>query len=161
MSRRHVIGSILLGLLAFAIDRGQKFLQVEVLHWRGGESVPVAPFLDYVLVWNTGVSYSLFNTLPPILLGVVAVVAMLALAVWWWRTGEPLVRFGLALCLGGALSNAVDRWLYGAVADFFYFHWQDWSFYVFNLADGAITLGVLLLILDLSGLVRRKPVETQ
>jgi lipoprotein signal peptidase len=54
------------------------------------------------------------------------------------------------LVIGGALSNALDRLLYGAVADFFHFHWQDWSFYIFNLADMAITVGVLLLILDSS-----------
>ncbi len=59
-------------------------------------------------------------------------------------------------CIGGALSNALDRVLYGAVADFFHFHWQDLSFYIFNVADMAITLGVLLLILDLIGIGRPK-----
>jgi signal peptidase II len=59
-------------------------------------------------------------------------------------------------CIGGAASNAVDRILYGAVADFFHFHWGEWSFYIFNIADMAITLGVLLLILDLIGFGRKK-----
>jgi signal peptidase II len=58
------------------------------------------------------------------------------------------------LAIGGAVSNALDRLLYGAVADFFHFHWQDWSFYIFNLADMAITAGVLLLILDFVGIGR-------
>ena len=58
------------------------------------------------------------------------------------------------LCIGGALSNAVDRLLYGAVADFFHFHWQAWSFYIFNIADMMISFGVLLLILDLLGIGR-------
>jgi signal peptidase II len=57
---------------------------------------------------------------------------------------------GLALCLGGALSNALDRALYGAVADFFHFHWGTASFYIFNLADAAITLGVVLLFIDMA-----------
>ena len=65
----------------------------------------------------------------------------------------------LALCLGGALSNALDRLLYGAVADFFHFHWQDWSFYIFNLADMAITAGVLLLILDVLGIGRKRSIQ--
>ena len=87
--------------------------------------------------------------------------AIAALLFWWLRAPQPLVRIGLMLCIGGALSNAVDRLLYGAVADFFHFHWQGWSFYVFNLADMSITFGVLLLILDLLGFDRPKQAETQ
>ena len=152
---RH-LPSLLLGLLAFALDRGHKFLQVDLAHWRGGEIVPVTPFFDYVLVWNPGVSYGLLGDLPVWALGLVAAAAIVALAIWWWRTGEKLVRFGLMLVIGGALSNVLDRLLYGAVADFFHFYWQDWSFYIFNLADVAITLGVLLLILDVVGIGRKQ-----
>ena len=64
------------------------------------------------------------------------------------------IPMGLALCIGGALSNALDRLLYGAVADFFHFHWQHYSFYIFNIADMAITLGVILLIADMFGIGR-------
>jgi signal peptidase II len=109
-----------------------------------------------VLVWNTGVSYGLLGDLPVWALGLVAAVAVVALGIWWWRTSDTLVRFGLMLVIGGALSNALDRLLYGAVADFFHFHWQEWSFYIFNVADVAITLGVLLLILDVVGIGRRR-----
>ena len=64
---------------------------------------------------------------------------------------------GLDLTLMKDMSWAtvLDRLLYGAVADFFHFHWQDWSFYIFNLADVAITAGVLLLILDVVGIGRK------
>lgn len=173
---RH-LPSLLLGLVAFALDRIHKFVQVSAdcvgaassvcldyfnapaglasSGWRGGEIVPVTPFFDYVLVWNTGVSYSLLDGVPPIALGLVAAVAIIALAIWWWRTGDKLTRLGLMLVIGGAVSNALDRLLYGAVADFFHFHWQDWSFYIFNLADVAITAGVLLLILDVVGIGRK------
>lgn len=157
MTRPYLIPSLLVGILAFVLDRGQKFLQVNVGGWQGGESVSVTPFFDYVLVWNTGISYGLLGELPVWVLGLVAAIAIVALAVWWWRTSDALVRFGLMLIIGGALSNALDRVLYGAVADFFYFHWQSWSFYIFNIADAAITLGVVLLILDVLGIGRRKP----
>ena len=73
-----------------------------------------------------------------------------------WKATHPLVQIGLMLCIGGALSNAVDRLLYGAVADFFHFPWQQYSFYIFNLADVAITFGVLLLILDVVGIGRKQ-----
>ena len=157
MTRLHLVPSLLAGLAAFALDRGHKLLQVDFSGWRGGEIVRVTDFFDYVLVWNTGVSYGLLGDLPVWVLGLVAATAILALGIWWWRTGEALIRFGLMLVIGGALSNALDRLLYGAVADFFHFHWQDWSFYIFNVADMAITAGVLLLVLDMVGIGRRKP----
>ena len=156
LTRPFLISSILLGLFAFALDRVHKFVQIDMLGWRGGEFVPVTSFFDYVLVWNPGVSYGLLNNLPVWMLGIIAIIAVAALAIWWSRTGDPMVRFGLMLAIGGALSNALDRVLYGAVADFFHFHWGEWSFYIFNIADVAITLGVLLLLLDFIGIGRRK-----
>lgn len=174
---RH-LPSLLAGLVAFGLDRIHKFVQVSAecigaassvcldyfnspaepagAGWHGGEVVRVTDFLDYVLVWNTGVSYGLLGDLPVWALGLVAAIAIVALGIWWWRTPDMLVRFGLMLVIGGALSNALDRLLYGAVADFFHFHWQDWSFYIFNVADVAITLGVLLLILDVLGIGRKR-----
>lgn len=153
--------SLLFGLAAFALDRLHKFWQIDVQGWRGGEFVPVTGFFDYVLVWNTGVSYGLLGDLPLILLGALIAIAIVALTVWWWRADHILVRIGLMFCIGGALSNALDRLLYGAVADFFHFHWQQYSFYIFNLADVAISFGVLLLILDLVGFGRpRRAVDT-
>ena len=105
-------------------------------------------------MWNTGISYGLFEGMPAWTLGIVMLVAIAALSVWWLRADSALVRMGLAFCIGGALSNALDRLLYGAVADFFHLHWGEWSFYIFNIADVAITLGVILLIVDLVGLGR-------
>ena len=149
--------SLTLLALAFGLDRLHKYFQIEMQGWRGGEAARVTDFFDYVLVWNTGVSYGMLGDSPLWVLGIVIVVATLALAVWWWRSPQLLVRAGLALCIGGALSNAVDRLLYGAVADFFHFHWQAYSFYIFNIADVAITVGVLLLVLDIVQIRRDKP----
>jgi signal peptidase II len=163
--------SLTMAILAFGIDRAHKAFQVSadciaigaapcvevftsyvpfaMSDWRGGEVLRVTDFFDYVLVWNTGISYGLFDRLPVWGLGVVMAVAILALAIWWVRADSALIRIGLALAIGGALSNALDRLLYGAVADFFHLHWGTWSFYIFNLADVAITLGVILLLADL------------
>ncbi len=182
MSRNGFAFSLVLLVLAFALDRLHKFAQVSwdcvslggavcvdvlggftpesMTNWRGGEIVPVTPFFDYVLVWNTGISYGLLGSLPVWALGILMAVALVALIIWWWRANSTLVRSGLALCIGGALSNASDRLLYGAVADFFHFHWQDWSFYIFNVADAMITAGVLLLVLDVLGIGRPKTAST-
>jgi signal peptidase II len=166
--------SLMAAVLAFGLDRAHKAFQVSaeciamgaapcvqiyshfvpfsMSNWRGGEVVNVTPFFDYVLVWNTGISYGLFGSLPVWGLGLLMLVAIVALAIWWWRTDSDLTRIGLSFCIGGALSNALDRLLYGAVADFFHFHYGEWSFYIFNIADVAITVGVLLLIADLAGI---------
>ena len=168
--------SITMAILAFGLDRAHKAFQVSadciaigaatcvevftsyvpfaMTGWRGGEIVRVTDFFDYVLVWNTGISYGLFDSLPVWALGLVMLAAIVALGIWWWRADAALTRLGLALCIGGALSNAVDRLIYGAVADFFHLHWGTWSFYIFNVADVAITFGVILLIADLIGLGR-------
>ena len=168
--------SLTMAILAFGIDRAHKAFQVSseciavgaapcveiftsyvpfaMTGWRGGEIVRVTDFFDYVLVWNTGISYGLFDGLPVWVLGLVMLVAIVALGIWWVRADSGLIRLGLAFCIGGALSNAIDRLIYGAVADFFHLHWGTWSFYIFNIADVAITIGVILLIADLIGFGR-------
>ncbi|MDB5528797.1 MAG: lspA [Devosia sp.] len=174
--------SIMAAILAFGLDRAHKAFAVSadciavgaapcvdiftsyspltLTNWRGGEVVRVTDFFDYVLVWNTGISYGLLTDLPSWGLGVIMLVAVVALAIWWVRADSSLIRLGLAFCIGGALSNGLDRLIYGAVADFFHFHLGANSFYIFNVADMAITLGVILLLLDLFGVGRVRPAKT-
>lgn len=148
LARQGVGLSLFLAILVFALDRGHKYVQIEMAGWRGGEVVPVTGFFDYMLLWNTGISYGLLDALPVEALLALMAVAMVFLLWWWWRADTRLARYGLALCIGGAASHIIDRWVYGAVPDFFHFHWGDWSFYVFNISDTVITIGVGLLILD-------------
>ena len=118
-------------------------------------TVRLAPFVDLVLVWNTGISYGLFPQAGPLgqwaLLGV-KTVAVLLLWIWLARAGSRLTALALGLIIGGAVGNAIDRVAYGAVADFVLFHvtTAGWSFrwYVFNLADVGIVAGVIGLLYD-------------
>jgi signal peptidase II len=155
MSQTGLRLSLILGLGAFALDRLHKYVQVEMMAWPVVLFRPVTPFFDIGLVFNTGISYGLLGSVPLWAISLLVGAAMLALIVWWFRANSALIRAGLALCIGGAVSNALDRAIYGAVADFFHFHIGEWSFYIFNLADTAITFGVLLLILDFFGIGRR------
>lgn len=117
--------------------------------------VKVAPFLDLVLVWNTGISYGLFqqdSELGRWLLLGFKLLAVGLLAVWLVRANSRLTALALGLIIGGALGNAIDRVAYGAVADFVLFHitTASWQFrwYVFNVADAAIVAGVVGLLYD-------------
>lgn len=160
MSRAGLWLSILLGLVAFGADRLHKYVQMDVMAWPEGRFVPALPFLDLGFVFNRGVSFGLLGGLPGWVVGLVVAIAFVALVVWWVRTQSSLVRVGLAICIGGAASNALDRWLFGAVADFFWLHIGDLSFFVFNVADAAITLGVCLLLLDMLGIGGRRRAKT-
>jgi signal peptidase II len=117
--------------------------------------VTLTPFLDLVLTWNTGISYGLFRQEGP--LGQWALLALKAIAViLLWillsRTSSRLTAASLGLIIGGAIGNAIDRFTYGAVADFALFHLTTASFsfkwYVFNLADVAIVAGVVGLLYE-------------
>jgi signal peptidase II len=153
---RGLVLSLILGFVAFGADRLHKYVQMVVLAWPEGHFVAVLPFLDLGFVYNRGVSFGLLGSLPFWAVITVVTVALIAIVVWWARSHSTLVRVGLAICIGGAVSNIVDRWLYGAVADFFWLHWGDMSFFVFNVADAAISLGVCLLILDILGIGRKR-----
>ena len=121
--------------------------------WRFG------PYAEFVVVWNRGVSYGLFQQEGGIgrwLLVALSLAAALGLSVWMTRTGSRLLATALGLIAGGALGNAIDRAAYGAVFDFVHLHAGAWSWYVFNIADAAIVAGVVGLILD-SVLPQRRP----
>ncbi len=145
---------IVTALLAFLLDQGSKLL---LLHGFGfmdnqpGDGVDVLPFFNLVMVWNPGVSYGLFpaqGIWGTLLLGLFSAVAISALSWWMWRVDRRILAIGLGLVVGGALGNLVDRLAYGAVADFFHFHAFGYDWYVFNVADVAITFGVIALLYD-------------
>ena len=112
-------------------------------------TVRLAPFFDLILVWNQGVSYGLFqqqSSLGRWALILFASASALALVVWLARITSPLSATCIGLIIGGAIGNAIDRILYGAVADFFSLHAFGFEWYVFNIADTAIVTGVVGLL---------------
>jgi signal peptidase II len=141
--------------LAAAIDQAAKLWLLFVFDLGARGIVTLTPFLDLVLTWNTGISYGLFRQEGP--LGQWALLALKAIAVillWIWlaRTSSRLTALSLGLIIGGAVGNAIDRFAYGAVADFVLLHLTTASFsfkwYVFNFADVAIVAGVIGLLYE-------------
>lgn len=147
-----------IGLIAAALallaDQGFKLF---MLYGAGfaqmppGQTVPVLPFFNLMMVWNPGISYGLFPANSR--LGTVALVAVsivvVAFLVWWlWRSTSRWLTAGFGLIVGGALGNVIDRVVYGRVADFFHFYGFGYDWYIFNVADVAITIGAILIIYD-------------
>ena len=127
-----------------------------------GESRTVIPgLLDLTHVQNTGAAFGLLNDVDfpykPVVMIVVALLALLAIAAYATQLGfqDRLARLGLALILGGAFGNLIDRAVAGHVLDFVDVYWRDVHFWAFNVADAAITAGAILVILDTLGLGRR------
>lgn len=124
--------------------------QMVMANLQHGQMIPVTSFFDLVLVFNTGAAFSFlaehggwqrwFFT-------------VLALAISGWllalmhrHRNEKLLPAAFALIIGGALGNVYDRLLHGAVVDFLHFHYAGYSWPAFNLADSAITVGVVLML---------------
>lgn len=146
---------IVAALVALVLDQATKLWLLFVFELGRRGAVQVTPFFDLVLAWNTGISYGWFQQDGPIgaavLLGF-KVIAVIALAIWMARSKTRLATIGLGLIIGGAIGNAIDRAAYGAVVDFALFHIQ-WggktlNWYVFNIADAAIVVGVAALLYD-------------
>lgn len=144
------LSPLVLGLaaLVFMVDQGHKFWMIDVYDIAARGPLAVTSFFNLVMVWNKGVSYGLFTTHTQAWLIAVSLVISAALWVWSCRAETAFTAAALALVLGGALANAFDRAFRGAVADFFHFHYQGFSWYVFNLADVAIVAGVALLLYE-------------
>lgn len=114
-------------------------------------AIAITPFFNLVSVWNYGISFGLFNVgsaAAAYILVALALAIAGALAAWLRRTDRGLVAAALGLVIGGALGNIVDRLRFGAVFDFLDFHLWGWHWPAFNVADSAISVGVVLLLID-------------
>ena len=123
-----------------------------------GEELPLLPFLSLVLTFNRGAAFSFLAGADGWQRWFFAAIAVAAAVFIVWllrRGGSRLYLLGLALILGGALGNVIDRLLHGHVVDFVQLHYAGWYFPSFNVADSAITVGAACLILDELLRVRR------
>ena len=150
----------LLVLVIVVVDQVTKALVRQSLPLH--ESIPIVPdLLALTRVHNTGAAFGMLNAIEfPGKTVVLTAVATLALGgvAWYAATVPPsdrLARAGVACILGGAIGNLIDRATAGYVLDFVDASWQGWHFWAFNVADAAISVGVVFMILDLLGLGRR------
>jgi len=151
LGKRAIIW-LALALVVAVLDQMTKLMVVDNLMLY--QRIPVLPFFDFVLLHNTGAAFSFLSDAAGwqnwLFTGVAAIVSV---GITWWlvtlpRTGRKVLAIGLALVLGGAIGNLIDRVLYGYVVDFLLFYYRDWSYPAFNIADSAITCGVVLILFD-------------
>ena len=150
-----------LGLAAVvgALDQATKWWIFDAVLQPPG-IISVAPFFNLVLAWNRGISFGMFDSSSALnawILSALALVIVLALAVWLRRAGRLSVAAALGLVIGGALGNVADRLQYGAVRDFLDFHAAGYHWPAFNVADACITVGAAVLVLDSLFVKAEKP----
>lgn len=143
-----------ISVVVFVLDQITKFYFEGTL--RLYQQIEVIPDLfSWTLAYNTGAAFSFLadeSGWQRWLFALIAVGVSAVLVVWLKRlkADETWLAIGLALILGGALGNLIDRMLLGHVIDFILVHWQNrWYFPAFNLADSAITVGAIMLALDM------------
>ena len=138
-----------LAAFVFLADQLVKYWIMHVVELEQRITVPVLPFLSLTWVENRGVSMGMLTADTDVgrwmLVGLTGLIATVV-AVWIRKEAHWPESLALGLILGGALGNIVDRVRFGYVVDFVHLHWGPWSFYVFNIADAAITMGLIILL---------------
>ena len=142
--------ALFLALIVFVADQVSKWIMLLVVDLPAVGSIGVLPFFSFTLVYNKGISMGM--ALDQVLGRWGLVALMVAITVWlffWLRKAKTLPEaLAVGAIIGGSIGNIVDRLVHGAVVDFLHFHSFGKSFYVFNVADAAISVGVAILVID-------------
>ena len=133
----------------FLIDRISKFYILRLAELESSVDIYVTPYLNLFLIWNKGIAFGLLSMNEAMIYNMVTLVIGLIIAVilfMMWKISH-IQKYFLAMVAGGALGNLYDRIIFMAVPDFIDFHFHGFHWFVFNVADIFITVGVFCLIL--------------
>jgi signal peptidase II len=139
---------LVIAAIIIAVDQISKMYLIDLMA-RYPSGIEVTSFFNLVMVWNRGVSFGMFagDDVRWILVGV-AVIISIVVFFWLRKATNKLLAIGLGLVLGGAIGNIIDRVRFGAVADFFDFDLIFMRWPAFNVADMAIVVGVIVILLE-------------
>jgi signal peptidase II len=143
--------AILVALTTLMLDQASKLYLLFVYELFLYEPVSLGPFIELIVVWNRGISYGLLQQETDLgrwLLSGFSLIVAIGLGIWMLRTQHRFLAVSIALIVGGAIGNVIDRIAYGAVFDFVHVYVGTFSWYVFNIADAAIVAGVIGLVYD-------------
>lgn len=142
---------IVIAIVTLLLDQASKQWVLEAYGQMPRFLTEVTSFFNLVLVWNRGISFGMFAQHPewmPWMLTAMALAITAILGHWLAKATHLLTAAALGLIIGGALGNVIDRLRFGAVVDFLDFHLEDYHWPAFNLADSAIFIGVVLLVME-------------
>jgi len=133
----------------FALDRVSKLYVMNFFLSYSGQSYYLFPFLNLNLIWNTGMAFGLFSSESYIyqIISIIIFFVITCLVIWLYRSNSILEKTSLSLIIGGAFGNLFDRIKYNAVPDFIDMHYNNFHWFVFNVSDIIITIGILMLLL--------------
>ena len=142
--------SFILVIATLALDQLTKWMVLDSI-WYPPRRIVVTDFLNFIPVANKGISFGLFqssSSLGTWIITVFALCVIIVMGIWFFYAKRAWLRIALALVIGGALGNVIDRLHLGWVVDFIDFYFWGWHWPAFNIADSAITIGVIILVID-------------
>ena len=144
-----LIGFIFI-VICFALDRLSKIYILNILNNEGQVDFYINQFLNIYLVWNTGIGFGLFSSEDKLFYNIfTAIIVIINLVILYFAFIESKIKsFFLMIILGGSLGNLFDRVYYRAVPDFIYLNYAGYHWFIFNVADIFITIGIICLILS-------------
>lgn len=149
---------LLLTSLILAVDQLTKALVERTLSF--AQRIEITSYLDLTLLYNRGAAFSFLAQADgwqhPLFIGIGCGASLVILFLLWRHGHQRLFAFALTLIMSGALGNVIDRVVHGHVIDFIALHYGGWSWPAFNVADSAITLGGVLIVVDELRRVRRE-----
>jgi signal peptidase II len=149
MTKKNLAFYLFLILFLIALDQGSKAFFISYLKTQPGYLKEVVPFLDFVYAWNYGISFGLFQEhyqYSNFLFLSINSLIIIYLAYLFYSSKDVAAQVGMIFIIGGAFGNLFDRIFRGAVFDFLHFHYHNFSFPAFNLADSFITIGACFFI---------------
>ena len=146
---KSLLINISLTLLIFLIDRISKIYVINLNKNFSGSEIFSSKFLNIYLIWNEGIAFGLFSSNENNIYNILTllIIFMIIIIFYMITQSQGLQKYSLLMILGGALGNVFDRILYKSVPDFIDFHINEFHWFIFNVADIFITIGVICMIL--------------
>lgn len=150
MREKLYIYGIISAAIVLVVDQWSKYFVFDILTKIDGAQINILPFFNLVMVENRGVSFGMFNQIAngQIILSIVAIAITLILCYFMFTAKNKLPSMALGLIIGGAIGNTIDRIRVGAVADFLDFYFGNYHWPAFNIADSAVFVGVVILLVE-------------
>ena len=150
MKLKNFFLNFIILITIFLIDRISKFYVLKLAETEGSVDIYITPYLNLFLIWNKGVAFGLFSASKGVIYNATTIMIALIIIVilfMMWKN-DNIKRYFLVFVAGGALGNLYDRMIYTAVPDFIDLHFQGFHWFVFNVADIFISIGVFCLIFE-------------